>query len=323
MYSEGTKFRHWTAGGLTMSRAVIYETFGGPEVLELREVPEPHADPGEVRVRVTAAGLNPMDWGIAARPEAAARFGITVPSGFGSDLAGVVDEVGDGVTGFRVGDRVYGAALGRAVADFVVVRPPSDSLRPTPEGISDEVASTLGVAGATAVAALAAIGLRSGDTVLIGGAAGGVGVFAVQLAVLAGTTVIGTASPGTFEFLRQLGAEPVAYGPGLADRVRALAPGRVSAAADLFGTETAEAALALGVPPEQISTIAAGPNPPGGVRATGGFDAAPDALQQVTDAILAGRLTVPVAASFPVEKVRDAVTMQAGRHVHGKVVVTL
>lgn len=306
-----------------MSRAVIYETFGGPEVLELREVPEPHADLGEVRVRVTAAGLNPMDWGIAARPEAAARFGITVPSGFGSDLAGMVDEVGDGVTGFSVGDRVYGAALGRAVADFAVVRPPADALRPTPEGISDELASTLGVAGATAVAALAAIGARSGDTVLIGGAAGGVGVFAVQLAVLAGATVIGTAAPGTFEFLRRLGAEPVAYGPGLADRVRALAPGGVSAATDLFGTETAEAALALGVPPERISTIAAGPNPAGGVRATGGFDAAPDALQQVTDAILAGQLTVPVAEVFPVEQIRDAVTMQAGRHVHGKVVVTL
>ncbi|MEU0925948.1 zinc-binding dehydrogenase [Streptomyces sp. SID8361] len=306
-----------------MGRAVIYETFGGPEVLELREVPEPHAGPGEVRVRVTAAGLNPMDWSIASRPEAAARFGITVPSGFGSDLAGVIDEVGDGATGFAVGDRVYGGALGRAVADFVVVKPPVDALWHTPEGISDEVASTLPVAGLTAAAALAAIGLRSGDTVLVGGAAGGVGVFAVQLARLAGATVIGTASPGTFEFLRQLGAEPLAYGPGLANRVRALAPGGVTAATDLFGTETAEAALALGVAPERISTVAAGPNPPGGVRATGAIDAATDVPEQITDAILAGKLTVPIAAAFPVEKIRDAVTLQAGRHVHGKVVVTL
>jgi NADPH:quinone reductase-like Zn-dependent oxidoreductase len=309
-----------------MSRAVVYETFGGPEVLELREVPEPHAGPGEVRVRVAAAGLNPMDWGIASRPEAAARFGITVPSGFGYDFAGVVDEVGGGVTGFAAGDRVYGGALGRAAADFVVVKTPAeapDALFHTPDGISDEVASTLPVAGHTAAAALAAIGLRSGDTVLIGGAAGGVGVFAVQLAKLAGATVIGTASDGTFEFLRQLGARPVAYGPGLADRVRALAPGGVTAATDLFGTETAEAALALGVPPERISTIAAGPNPPGGVRPTGGADAAPDALARITDAILAGQVTVPVAAVFPVEQVRDAVTLQAGRRVHGKVVVTL
>ena len=306
-----------------MSRAVICETFGGPEVLELQEVPEPHAGLGEIRVRVTAAGLNPMDWGIVSRPEAAARFGITMPSGFGSDFAGVVDEAGDGATGFAVGDRVYGGALGRAVADFVVVRPPADSLWHTPDDISDEVASTLPVAGLTAVAALDAIGLRPGDTVLIGGAAGGVGVFAVQLARLAGATVIGTASQGTFEFLRQLSAEPVAYGPGLADRVLALASGGVTAATDLFGTETAEAALALGVPAERISTVAAGPNPPGGVRATGAFNAKPAALERITSAILVGKLTVPIAATFPVEKIRDAVALQAGRHVHGKIVVTL
>ena len=256
-------------------------------------------------------------------PELAAQFGISVPSGFGYDFAGVVDEAGGGVTGFAVGDRVYGGALGRAVADFVVVTTPAEALFHMPDGISDEVASTLPVAGSTAAAALAAIGLRSGDTILIGGAAGGVGVFAVQLATLAGATVIGSAAPGTFEFLRQLGAEPVAYGPGLADRVKALAPGAVTAAADLFGTETAEAALALGVSPERISTVAAGPNPPGGVRATGGIDAGPDALPRITGAILAGQLTVPVAATFPVGQIRDAVALQAGRHVHGKVVVTL
>ena len=306
-----------------MSRAVIYERFGGPEVLELRDVAEPHAGPGEVRVRVAAAGLNPMDPGLSSRPELAAQFGISVPSGFGYDFAGVVDEAGGGVTGFAVGDRVYGGALGRAVADFVVVTTPAEALFHTPDGISDEVVSTLPVAGSTAAAALAAIGLRSGDTILIGGAAGGVGVFAVQLATLAGATVIGSGSPGTFEFLRQLGAEPVAYGPGLADRVKALAPGAVTAAADLFGTETAEAALALGVSPERISTVAAGPNPPGGVRATGGIDAGPDALPRITDAILAGQITVPIAAIFPVEQIRDAVTLQAGRHVHGKIVVTL
>jgi NADPH:quinone reductase-like Zn-dependent oxidoreductase len=311
---------------VVVSRAVIYEKFGGPEVLDLQEVPEPHAGPDEVRVRVAAAGLNPMDWKLSSSPEAAARFGITVPSGFGYDFAGTVDEVGAGAAGFAVGDRVYGGALGRAVADFVIVKASAagaDGLFHTPDGISDEVASTLAVAGATAAAALAAIGLRPGDTVLIGGAAGGVGVFAVQLARLAGATVIGTASEGTFDFLRRLGAEPVAYGPGLADRVRALAPSGVTAAADLFGTETAETALSLGVPPERISTIAAGPNPPGGVRPTGGVEAAPDALKRITDAILAGQVTVPVAAVFPAEQIRDAVTLQSGGHVHGKVVVTL
>jgi NADPH:quinone reductase-like Zn-dependent oxidoreductase len=225
-----------------------------------------------------------------------------------------------------VGDRVYGGALGRAVADFVVLKASAagaEALAHTPDGISDQVAGTLPVAGATAAAALAAIGLRAGDTVLIGGAAGGVGVFAVQLATLAGATVIGTAAESTFEFLRQLGAQPVTYGPGLADRVRALASGAVTAATDLFGTETAEAALALGVPPERISTVAAGPNPPGGVRATGGIDAEPDALSRITAAILAGQLTVPIAAVFPIERVRDAVALAAGRHVHGKIVITL
>ncbi|MEV6790749.1 NADP-dependent oxidoreductase [Streptomyces sp. NPDC051320] len=309
-----------------MSRAVVHQTFGGPEVLELRDVPEPHAGPGEVRVRVAAAGLNPMDWILSSDPEAAAMFGVTVPSGFGFDFAGVVEEVGAGADGFAVGDRVHGGALAKAAADFVVMKTPTqapDALFRTPDGISDEVAATLPVAGLTAAAALAAIGLRPGDTLLVGGAGGGVGVFAVQLAKLAGARVLGTASEGTFDFLRQLGAEPVAYGPGLADRVRALAPGGVTAATDLFGTETAETALALGVPPERISTIAAGPNPPGGARATGGADARPGDMQRITDAILAGRITVPIAATFPIERVRDAVTLQAGRHTHGKIVLTL
>lgn len=308
-----------------MSRAVIYEAFGGPEVLEVREIPEPHAGPGEVRIKVAAAGLNPMDWILALLPEMAAQFGVAVPSGFGHDYAGTVDEVGSGVQGFSVGDRVYGGALGRAVAEFVVVRTPTEPpevLCHTLQAISDEVASTLPVAGLAAAAALEAINLRSGDTVLVGGAGGGVGVLVVQLARLAGATVIGSASEGTFEFLRELGAEPVAYGAGLAERVQALAPDGVTAATDLFGVETVETALALGVPPDRISTIAAGPNPPGGVRPTGGSEAPPGALKRITDAIVAGKITVPIAATFRIDQIRDAVTLQAGRHVHGKVVIT-
>ncbi|MFF0969253.1 NADP-dependent oxidoreductase [Streptomyces sp. NPDC003703] len=306
-----------------MSRAVRYQRFGGPEVLELREIPEPHAAPDEVRVRVTAAGLNPMDWQIAAQPDMAARFGIALPAGFGSDFAGVVDEVGAEAAGFAVGDRVYGAAIGRSVADFVLVETPAAHLWPTPEGVRDEVAATLPVSGLTAAAALAAVGLRSGDTVLIGGAAGGVGVFAVQLARLAGARVLGTASEGTFGFLRGLGAEPVAYGPGLADRVRALAPEGITAATDLFGREAAETAVGLGVAPERISVVADGPAPPPGVRRAGAYDAGPDDLARIAEAVRSGGITVPVAATFPVERIREAVTTQAGRHVHGKIVITL
>ncbi|WP_018501114.1 NADP-dependent oxidoreductase [Parafrankia discariae] len=307
-----------------MSRAVMYETFGGPDVLKLREIPEPHAGAGEVRVRVAAVGLNPMDWVLSSMPEMAQQFGITLPSGFATDFAGTVDEVGEGVSGFAVGDRVYGAATGRAAADFLVVDPAgTDTLLRTPVEISDEVASTLAVAGLTASAALAAIDVKADDTVLIGGAAGGVGVFAIQLARLAGARVIGTASEGTHDFLRQFGAEPVVYGPGLEERVREMAPNGVTAATDLFGTETAEAALALDVPAERISTVAAGPNPPGGVRATGGVNAQPEDLKRITDAIVAGEITVPIAATFPLEQIREAVELQAGRHVHGKIVINL
>jgi NADPH:quinone reductase-like Zn-dependent oxidoreductase len=197
---------------------VVQEQFGGPEVLQVRDVAEPHAGPGEIRVRVAAAGLNPVDWKVAGSAEAAGRFGVTLPAGFGNDFAGVIDEVGDNVTGFATGDRVYGGARGRAVADYTVVRPGTDPLLHTPDGVDDATASTLVIAGRTADAVVAAIGVQAGDVVLIGGAAGGVGVFAVQLARRAGACVIGTASPAAFAFLRELGAEPVAYGDGLAAR---------------------------------------------------------------------------------------------------------
>ncbi len=309
-----------------MSRAVIYERFGGPEVLELRDVPEPHARPGEIRIRVAAVGLNAMDPAFAAMPELAARFGITLPSGFGYDFAGSVDEVGDGAEGFTVGDRVYGGVMERAAADFVVMKTPvgaDGALFRTPNDLSDELASTLAVAGATAAAAVAALNLGPTDTVLVGGAAGGVGVFVAQLARLAGATVLGTASEGTFPFLRDLGAEPIAYGEGLHDRVRASAPGGISAAIDLFGTETIETALALGVAPDRIVSIAAGPNPPGGARAVFGNDAAPDAIPQIAAAIAAHEMTVPIATRLPIEQIREAAALQADRHVHGKLVVTL
>src|SRR5579862_1243079 len=222
------------------SRAVQFESFGGPEALNLREVPAPQAGPGQIRVRVTAAGLNPMDWFMLSDAETAARFGLSLPAGFGTDYAGVVDQVGEGVTGFAAGDRVYGGALSRAVADFVVVDAAGTiavggDAHHTPDGLDDRTAATLAIAGSTAVAALAVVNPGPGDTVLIGGAAGGVGVFAVQLARLAGARVIGTGSATSFDFLRSLGAEPVAYGDGLADRVRGLAPGSVTAAIDLYG----------------------------------------------------------------------------------------
>ncbi|HYQ64898.1 NADP-dependent oxidoreductase [Actinophytocola sp.] len=306
------------------SRAVRLDSFGGPEVLDVQEIPAPQAGQGQVRVRVTAAGLNPMDWIMTADADTAARFGLSLPAGFGTDYAGVVDQVGAGVTGFAPGDRVFGGALSRAVADHVVIDlaegVAANEVHRTPDGVDDRTAATLAVAGRTASATLAVVDPGPDDTVLIGGAAGGVGVFAVQLARLAGARVIGTGSAGSADFLRDLGAEPVAYGDGLADRVRTLAPAGVTAAIDLHGTETAHAARQLGVPDARICTIAAQVD---GVSAANGANAAPGALDEVARLVARGQLRVPIAASFPVEQIRRAAELQAGRHVHGKVVIDL
>lgn len=301
---------------------MVQESFGGPEVLEVREVPEPHAGPGEVRVRVSAAGLNPVDWIIGSSAQAADMFGVSLPSGFGNDFAGTIDEVGEGTVGFTVGDRVFGGARGHAVAEFAVITPEAADLRHTPDDVEDVAAGALHIAGRTADAALSSIGVSQGDTVLIGGAAGGVGVFAVQLARLAGARVIGTASESSFEFLRGLGADPVSYGEGLADRVRALSPDGITAATDLFGTEAAYAAVELGVGPERISTVAAH-DPKLLAKATGAADADPGALDRIASLIAAGQLQVPIAATYRLDEIREAVAFQSGRHAHGKVVVTV
>jgi NADPH:quinone reductase-like Zn-dependent oxidoreductase len=306
------------------SRAVRLDSFGGPEVLSIQDAPAPQAGPGQIRVRVTAAGLNPMDWFMTADADIASRFGLTLPAGFGTDYAGIVDQVGDGVIGFAPGDRVFGGALSRAVADFVVVDPTADTAaneaHHTPDGVDDRTAATLTIAGRTASAALAVVELGPDDTVLIGGAAGGVGTFAVQLARIAGAHVIGTGSVASADFLRGLGAEPVAYGDGLADRVRALAPQGITAAIDLYGTETAHAARKLGVPDARITTIAAQLD---GITPANGANAAHDALEKLAHLIATGRLRVPIAASFPIEQIRTAVELQADRHVKGKVVIDL
>ncbi|MFE3196124.1 NADP-dependent oxidoreductase [Nocardia sp. NPDC059240] len=306
------------------SRAVRLDSFGGPEVLAVHEVPVPEAGPGQLRVRVTAAGLNPMDWFMTADADTAGRFGLTLPVGFGTDYAGVVDQVGDGVTGFAPGDRVFGGALSRAVADFVVVDPipgtAANEAHHTPDGVDDRTAATLTIAGRTASAALAVVAPGPEDTVLIGGAGGGVGVFAVQLARIAGARVIGTGSAASADYLRDLGAEPVTYGDGLADRVRTLAPGGITAAIDLFGTETVHAARSLGVPDARITTIATQID---GITPANGANAAPGALEELARLVATGQLRVPIAAEFPIDQIRAAVELQAGRRVKGKVVIDL
>ena len=276
-------------------------------------------------MRVTAAGLNPMDWFMTSDAETAARFGLSLPSGFGTDYAGVVDQVGDGVTGFAVGDRVFGGALSRAVADYVVVDAAGTiaaggDAHHTPDGVDDRTAATLAIAGCTAAAALAVVNPGPGDTLLIGGAGGGVGVFTVQLARLAGARVIGTGSAPSADDLRALGAEPVTYGDGLVDRVRALAPDGVTAAIDLYGTDTVQAARDLGVPDERITTIAGQVD---GHQVRKRRRRHPGAIDEIARLVAAGKVRVPIAATFPIEQIRAAVELQAGRHVHGKIVIDL
>ena len=302
-----------------MARAVRYEQFGGPEVLKVVEVEEPHAGPGEVRVRVSAAGLNPVDYKIFHGGPAAEAFGGAPGSGVGNDFAGVVDEIGDGVTGLSVGDRVFGGKRHEAIADFVVTT--ATALHRTPDGVTDELAAGLPIAGRTAAAAIEQLDLGASDTVLIGGAAGGVGVLATQLAARTGATVIATASERNHEFLRGLDAIPVSYGDGLSGRVREL--GTPTAAADLNGVEVIETAKEFGVPAGRITAIAAHGHEGGGFVATGGVDAAPDALPRIAEGLADGSLVLPVEASYPLEQVAEAYRRLEQGHLRGKIIVTL
>lgn len=312
-----------------MKAVQIHEWAGTPVV---DEVPEPHAGPGQVRVKVAATSLNPADVMVGADERFGSMVGLPLPLGFNNDFAGTVDEVGDGVTGFAVGDRVFGGARARALAEYILVTPPADGtprsltgdeLYHTPDAVTDEAASTFQTAGLTAEAALETIGIKDGDTVLIGGAAGGVGTFAIQIATAAGVRVIGTAAASTAEYLRALGAEPVTYGDGLVERVRAIAPDGITSATDLYGSEAAEAALALGVPGERVSTIAAhDPELAKKVRATGSLQATPGAMDHLARLAGEGKITVPIAATFTIDRIGEASALMMDRHVHGKIIVT-
>lgn len=306
-----------------MSLFVQQSSFTDPIPFEFADRPAPQAGQGEIRIRVSAAGMNPVDWKIATNPVAAEMFGVHLPNaGFGNDFSGVVDQVGDGVDRFALGDRVFGGARGFAVAEHLVLPADHPYLAHTPDGLDDVRAAALDVAGRTADAVVAVTRLSDGDTVVIGGGAGGVGVLAVQLALAAGATVVATASELNHDFLRELGAVPVTYGAGLADRIKAALPDPPDAVIDLFGTETVEAGLRLGTDPSRIVAIAAR-DLPGGARRTGAQDARPDALARIASGLASGELILPIAATFPVARLSDAVALQRRGHVRGKVVVTL
>ena len=305
-----------------MPKAVRFERYGDVDVLQVVDVPRPVPEEGQVVVGVKAAGINPG--------EAAIRQGLlherwpaTFPSGQGSDLAGVVDELGPGVSGVAVGDEVIGFTHNRASqAQLVVVD--ADHLTPRPAGVPWEVAGALFVTGATAHAAVHAVSPSEGDTVVISGAAGGVGTIAGQLAHLAGATVVGLASPPHHAWLEDHGIVPVAYGDGVEDRILDAAGDEApDAFIDTFGGGYVDVAVALGVAPDRIDTIAdyAAAQRHGAKTDGNMAGARAEVMAELAGLIASGRLDIPIAASYPLTQVRDAYRELEHRHTLGKIVL--
>jgi len=302
-------------------KAVRFDEYGDVDVLKVVDVPTPAPGPGQVLVQVKAAGINP---GEAKIREGLlhSRWPATFPSGQGSDLAGVVAGTGAGVTGFAAGDEVIGYTDHRASqATYVAVE--ERNLTAKPAGVPWEVAGALNVAGATAYAAVRAVALTGGDTVVVSGAAGGVGSLAVQLARRAGAAVIGLASPANHEWLAGHGVIPVAYGDGAGDRIRQAAA-KVDAFIDTFGADYVQLALRLGVQPSRIDTIANFTAVAEyGVKADGNaVGAGASTLAELAGLIADGQLELPIAATYPLGQVQDAYRRLASGHIRGKIVLT-
>jgi NADPH:quinone reductase len=303
-------------------KAVRFDDYGGVEVLEVRDVASPEPGPGQVLVAVRAAGINPSE---AAIREGIVRdiFPAIFPGGEGSDLAGVIEEVGPDVNGVAVGDEVIGYTDNRAShAEFVLVE--AVNLTPKPAEVPWEVAGALFVAGVTGVATVRAVAPTAGETVVIAGAGGGVGAFAVQLAVRTGARVIALASERHHAWLRERGAVPVAYGEGVSGRITAAAEDTpVAAFIDLVGRCYVELALELGIAKDRIDTIVDFPAiAKYGVKGDGGAAAASAAtLAELAEAIAAGDLVVPIQRTYPLGDIRAAFTELEAGHIAGKIVL--
>ncbi|GAA2832029.1 NADP-dependent oxidoreductase [Kitasatospora sp. CM 4170] len=303
-------------------KAIAIRRYGGPEVVEYTELPDPKVGPDSVLVQVRAAGVNPVDWKVR-EGRLDGLIDAHFPLVMGWDAAGVVRAVGGGVTEFEPGDEVYGYVRKDAVEHGTyaeLVAAPVRTLAHRPAALDWAQSGGLPLAGLTALQALRAVRVGAGDTVLVHAAAGGVGHLAVQLARAFGARVIGTAGERNHDYLRGLGAEPVAHGEGLAERVRALAPDGVDAAVDLVGGGAAGLSAALVADPARIASVA-----DYGVRALGGqyVWARPDAagLAELAGLADAGRLTVTVASTFPLAQAASAQALSAEGRTRGKIVL--
>ncbi|NKZ03010.1 NADP-dependent oxidoreductase [Actinomadura latina] len=293
---------------------------GGPGVLQTLELPVPGAGAGEVRVRVVAAGVQPFDlavregWSPPGTPEGFPR----IP---GNEFAGVVDEVGTGVTSVRPGDEVLGNCRLNAYAEYVAV--PAEALTAKPASMPWDVAGGFPAAVMTPHIALEEMGVGPGDTLLVHAAAGGVGTVAVQLARIAGATVIGTAREANHEYLRSLGAIPVAYGDGLEERVRAVAPDGVDAALDGAGGDALDVSLNLVKDRSRIVTLVDHARAAAlGVRTTPPGKRSASRVAEAARLYDEGRLRIHVRAAFPLERAADAHREVGTGHGRGKVVLT-
>jgi NADPH:quinone reductase-like Zn-dependent oxidoreductase len=302
-------------------RAVRFDQYGGLEVLKVVEVDRPIPGPKKVLVRVKAAGINPGEASIR-KGLFAERWPSTFPSGQGSDLAGVVEEVAAEVKNVAVGDEVIGFSNNRSSqAELVVVE--ADNLVPRPRNVSWEQAGALFVAGTTAYAAVRSVALSAGETVVISGAAGGVGSIAVQLAKNAEARVIGLAGEANHQWLSEHDVIPVTYGDGVEERIRAASGRKVDAFIDTYGGGYVELALKLGVAKSRIDTIidfAAAAKY--GVKTEGNHEAAnAEVLAQLAGLLAAGRLEIPIAGVYPLAEVREAYRELEQRHTRGKIVL--
>ncbi|MDQ2812742.1 MAG: NADP-dependent oxidoreductase [Actinomycetota bacterium] len=298
-------------------KAVQFAAYGGPGVLRLTEVEEPHAGPGQVRIAVRAAGVNGIDWKI--RAGFMREMGpLPLPAGTGVDAAGVIDEVGPGVAGVAVGDAVFGSGS-RTYAEYAVLS--NWALKPA--GLSFEEAAGYPVPAETALRIINQVAVKPGQTLLVSGASGGVGSAVIQFARQRGINVIGTASPSRHDYLRSLGAVPTTYGDGLADRVRAIAPGGVDAALDIAGSGVIPQLIELTGDPSKVLSIADFSAPEHGAQVSSAPSAAAAAYAEAGRLFSEGTFRIPVDKSFPLAEAGQAQAASEAGHAAGRLIITV
>ncbi|MFK0101201.1 NADP-dependent oxidoreductase [Streptomyces sp. NPDC091040] len=296
-------------------KKVSFAEFGGPDVLRLIDAEEPHAGAGRIRIAVRAAGVNPVDWRVREGQVLGAHPTV-LPSGVGLDAAGIVDEVGEGVEGVAIGDRVFGEGAD-TYAEFAVL----SAWARMPEGLTFEEAAGYPSVVETALRVIDQVGVRPGETLLVSGASGGVGSAVLQIARDRGIAVIGTGGAANQDYLRGLGALATTYGEGWVERVRGL--GRVDAALDLAGSGVIPELVALTGDPRKVITIADLGAPEFGVRFSGVAGSVPDALAEAVDLIERGRLHIPVEKSYALAEAARAHADSRAGHTRGRRVVVV